>query len=192
MQQAEERLIDELVKDGIVKDRQYLHVVLTSSELVVNAQKQPEATFQKYRKMYEDGTGRAIGEGTVVLSNSGGNYNRTYTTRSGTGQFVPAPPAAPAAPMPPRAPKAPKAMVAPAAPSAPAPPAKMSTEEIRAELVRDGILKPDAKSYTLSWTDGSFVVNGQAQPTALQAKYRPLLGLPDKPGQVLNVTVNND
>ncbi|WP_133271870.1 M56 family metallopeptidase [Hymenobacter radiodurans] len=73
VRKTEDSIIDELVKDGLIKDRTRFNFVLTAKDLQVNGQKQSEALFVKYKKMYEAGVGRTIGDtDTLTLSYNGG------------------------------------------------------------------------------------------------------------------------
>jgi hypothetical protein len=188
---AEDAIINELVKDGLIKDKDHFKFVLTANDLHINEQKQPEAVFTKYLKMYEQGVGRTIGAtGTVTLSYNGGTVNRIYMTRSSSengSSFMPtppAPPAAPAAPSVPAPPAAPSAAAVPAPPRAPAAPraprapraTKVNSVDLGSYLREDGLIGKDDKSYEFQLNATSMTVNGKRQSDELAQKYRQLLG----------------
>ncbi|WP_188547234.1 M56 family metallopeptidase [Hymenobacter qilianensis] len=191
---AEDAIIAELLKDGLIKDKQNFKFELTGSELKVNGQKQPETVFTKYRKLYEEGTARTIGAtGKVLLSYNGGNVNRIYSSNDGSSTYIMAPPAPPAAPAAPAAPGIPAAPAAPGAAGIPAPPAPprapraprlpapprvpaINSVDLGNQLRKDGLIGKNDKSYQFQINATSMTVNGKRQSDELAAKYRQLLG----------------
>ncbi|WP_400193770.1 M56 family metallopeptidase [Hymenobacter sp. B81] len=193
IRKAEDDIITELVKDGLIKDKQTFQLSLTARELVVNGQKQPAATAAKYRRLYEEGTGRTISEtGTVLLNASGGNMNRIYTSSSSSDGFMPAPPAPPTPPTN-LAPAAPKALRAPRAPRPPrAPKAVFNSTDVRAALIRDNIIGATDQTLQLRLNSKEMVVNGKKQPADVAERYRKLLGGTEGGSINMNVTITND
>lgn len=45
-------IIDDLIKDGVIKDAKSLTFTLNNNELVVNGQKQPDSVFKRYKEKY--------------------------------------------------------------------------------------------------------------------------------------------
>ena len=81
----------------------------------------------------------------------------------------------------------------PVMPPAPPAPPKLDSDRIRTELRRDGLLGAKEKDFTLSFSDDSgLAINGRQQSEAMATKYRPLLGLSSKRGQVINITVKGE
>ncbi|GAA4362465.1 hypothetical protein GCM10023185_30470 [Hymenobacter saemangeumensis] len=180
-QQTEERIISELLKDGLVKDKQNYHFVLNSSELLINSQKQSDALHKKYRKLYESGTGRELGPtATVVLSQNGNHINRIYTTRSGADRFVTPP--TPPAPLAPPAPPAPEHSRA----------VKVNSVVWGDELRRDGLIGPNDKSYSIELNNSGLTVNGKRQPDELARKYRALAGHADSKSFNMSLAITED
>ena len=184
--QSEDVVVAELLKDGLIQDRNNFQVRLNSASLVVNGKEQPAAVYQKYRKLYESTTGRKM---TATSSMS-----LTRNSDSRTDSYAPRPPREPRAPRAPRAPAVPQSPGAGFAPTPPAPPApplppRFDTPAIRSELRKDGLLGPDVKNFQLQLNGAGLTVNGKPQPEALAAKYRKLMGY-DRPGQVVNVNIS--
>ncbi|MBC6606557.1 M48 family metalloprotease [Hymenobacter sp. BT188] len=190
---TEDGIIDELVKDGLIKDKSRFNFVLTAKDLHVDGKKQSEALFAKYKKMYEQGVGRTIGAtDTMTLSYNGGNVNRIYMNRARGNSNItpPAPPAVPAVPgvpgvpaapaapsasgipAPPAPPRAPRAPRAPQPPRAPA----INSVDLGNQLRQDGLIGKNDKSYQFQLNATSMTVNGKRQSDELAAKYRQLLG----------------
>ena len=46
-------------------------------------------------------------------------------------------------------------------------------------LRQDGLIGKTDKKYTIGYEDGTFKVNGKAQPDSVKEKYRTLLHVPD-------------
>ena len=53
-------LVDELLKDGLIKDRNHYQIKLTSRSLVIDGKEQPQKVFEKYLKLYESTTGHKL------------------------------------------------------------------------------------------------------------------------------------
>jgi Zn-dependent protease with chaperone function len=198
---AEDAIIDELMKDGLIKDKSHFKFVLTANDLHVNEQKQSEAVFAKYLKMYEQGVGRTIGAtGTVTLSYNGGNVNRIYMSRSSNDSNMPAPPAppaAPAAPSVPAPPAVPSPAAAPAPPRAPAAPrapraprvTMVNSVNLGNHLREDGLIGANEKKYRFQLDSSGLVVNGKRQSDELAAKYRQLVGHDDGKKHSINIEI---
>jgi len=173
-------LTDALQRDGLIRDKDNYQLKLTARGLTVNGQEQPAKVQQKYLKLYES-TGRKMSAtGALVMNHSG----------SSTTSFSRSEPPRP--PRPPRAPRAPGAPMLPPPPSglpvAPRPP-QMDTEALRNELRQDGVVGAGDKSFQLQLNGSGLTVNGKAQPAALAAKYRKLLGHDD--GKNFNVMISS-
>lgn len=166
---ATEALLKQLRQDGIVKNTDNLQFSLTATSMTVNGVKQPAATQQKYLRLVEKQQGGPLK----------GAYNLSYQTsgittspnRRGT---PPTPPAAPMPPMPPT----PRML-----PTPPTPP-RLDTDDIRAELRRDGLVGATDKGFQFQLNGERMTVNGQQQPAAVAEKYRRLLDVkPDADGK---------
>ncbi|UOQ52931.1 M56 family metallopeptidase [Hymenobacter cellulosivorans] len=191
---VEEAMIDELEKDKLIKDKKYFQLVLKGNEMVVDGQKQSEAVAAKYRKLFEDGTGRTIGStGSVVFSNTGNDRNRIYSNTTSSSSDMPTPPAPPA---PPRAPKAPRSSsLAPVPPVPPTPPrapraprnVKVNSVALGEQLRKDGLIDANSRSYQFQLNPSGMTVNGQRQPEETAKRYRELLGKTD--GKNFNMDV---
>ncbi|GAB2959881.1 hypothetical protein GCM10027048_29120 [Hymenobacter coalescens] len=201
---TEDAMISEMQKDGLIKDRSVFQLTLTARDLVVNGQKQPEAVASKYRKMYEEGTGRTIGEsGSVMLSVNGSNVNRIYTSNSSSDRWAPVPPVppvppvgavAPVPPVPPvgAAPRAPRPPRAPRAPRFSGSSTSVNGVNLTEQLRQDGLIGPEERSYQFRLNGSEMLVNGKKQPAATADKYRKLMG-GDKGEKVnMNITINAD
>ncbi|MCB2407434.1 M56 family metallopeptidase [Hymenobacter lucidus] len=196
----EDVIISELLKDKLIKDKKYFQLVLSANEMVVDGQKQPAAVAAKYRKLYEEGSGRTIGaNSSMVISNAGGNTNRIYNSHSNDSGNEPLPPLPPDAPGPPRAPRAPRvprvSSLAPLAPLPPTPPkaprnVKVNSVALGDQLRKDGLIEPNARSYQLQLNASGMMVNGQKQPEETAKRYRDLLGKNDGKSFNMNVVVN--
>ncbi|MBD2770508.1 M48 family metalloprotease [Hymenobacter sp. BT664] len=192
IRQGEETLVAELLKDGLIKDRDNFQLKLTASSLVVDGKEQPKKVHEKYLKLYESNAGRKMGANSSVMINRNGSGAesddmprppRPPRAPRAPGAFAPLPPPAPLAP------PAPTAPLAPLAPPAPPAPPKADTETVRNELRKDGLIGPAEKSFRLQLNDSGLKVNGKKQPDELAAKYRKLLGH-DGPGQVYNMSIS--
>ncbi|RSK45758.1 M56 family metallopeptidase [Hymenobacter perfusus] len=178
---ADEGLLRELRNDGLIKSTNNVQMTLTPTALTVNGKKQSAALHAKYLKLVEQRDGRKLTKGSFVMNRQ---TNGTTTT---TGGDMPAPPAPPAAP---RSPRAPRVPLPPAAPAAP----RVDSDEVRAELRRDGLLGANEKAFQLQLTKDGLTVNGKKQSAALTEKYRKLLDAPDANGrntsQTIQISVN--
>ncbi|UOQ78202.1 hypothetical protein MUN84_06305 [Hymenobacter sp. 5516J-16] len=179
---TEEALRRELRKDGLITDDNNFQFSLNTSSLTVNGKKQSAALRDKYLKLVEKQTGRKLGPKSTF-----GINRQTSGTTTVDGQVAP-----PRPPRPPRAPRAPLApaapsVLAPAAPNAPLPPAppkapNANSDEVRAELRKDGLLGATEKAYQLQLNESGLTVNGQKQSAELAEKYRRLLDVPASNG----------
>ncbi|SES95304.1 M56 family metallopeptidase [Hymenobacter actinosclerus] len=172
--EATNALLRELRKDNIIQNTNNLQFSLSASALTVNGKKQPAAVQQKYLRLVEQLQGRPLR----------GNYNLNYQTSGSTTSTVtgsangrrtpPAPPAPRAAPtaVPAAPPAPPQALPAP-----PPPPPVLTTDEIRAELRRDGLIGASDKGFQFQLNNKTMTVNGQQQPAAVADRYRRLLGV---------------
>ena len=181
--QLSDELEAQLLADDLIKDTDDYRFALTAKELTVNGVKQPAATQQKYRQLYERLSGRQL-DGTRSIAISKGSFSSSTTTRGGrtTTRGLPAPPTSPAPPA------GPMGMVGPALPTPPlppAPPAAPDTEQLRNQLRADGLIGQRDKSFQFQLSSAGMRVNGKAQPAALADKYRRLFGGTEssRPGQ---------
>ncbi|WP_197062850.1 M56 family metallopeptidase [Hymenobacter sp. APR13] len=168
-------LVSELKRDGLIRNTDTYSLSLSATSLTVNGKKQPDALQQKYRKLYEDRTGRK-------LSSTGSINIQQQSNVSGRRYSLPAPPS------PPSAPAAPSVSSVPSVPAVPAPP-RINSDQIREKLRQDGLIEKDAKSFMFQLNDKGLVVNGEPQSAAMADKYRKLLGNPAK-GQPSNTSIN--
>jgi beta-lactamase regulating signal transducer with metallopeptidase domain len=181
----QERIEAEMRKDGLLRNRNQFDYTLKASSLVVDGQVQPAAVAAKYRHLYEAETGRKLGPTS--------SYRNTRT-HDEDGQAPAAPKAssihvhqetlAPTPPAPPLTPSMPASSSSSSSSSSST--STVSSPDnaaITQELIQDGLIAPNAKSYQFELTKNGLVVNGQAQPEAKAAKYRRLLNVPaDQPG----------
>ncbi|GGG32156.1 M56 family metallopeptidase [Hymenobacter glacieicola] len=177
--ETEEALRRELRKDGLIKDENNFQFSLNTTSLTVNGKKQSAALRDKYLALVEKQTGRKLGPKSTFGINRQISSNTTVQ-----GQVAPPrPPRAPRAPLAPSAPSVP----APPAPNAPLPPAppkapSANSDEVRAELRKDGLLGATEKAYQLQLNESGLTVNGQKQSAELAEKYRRLLDVPASNG----------
>ena len=186
--QGEEAMVAELLKDGLIKDRNNFQFNLTANSLVVDGKEQPKKVYEKYLRFYESATGRKMSAtGSMMIAQS---HNGTTVTDGNDMPSPPRPPRAPTAPRVPKAPPAPQAPgafappapmappapAAPMAPPAPPAPPKFDTEDVRNELRKDGLLGADEKNFQLQLNNAGLTVNGKKQPNELAEKYRKLMG----------------
>jgi len=54
------KFIDELVREGLISEKAGYRVKLSASGLLINHRKQPQAVFEKYKKLYESLTGKKM------------------------------------------------------------------------------------------------------------------------------------
>ncbi|WP_310395255.1 M56 family metallopeptidase [Hymenobacter sp.] len=187
--EGNEAFVAELVKDGLIRDKENFQVRLTARSLVVDGKEQPRQVFQKYLKLYESKNGRKMSAtGTMMISRN------SDTTIEGDGMAPP--------PRPPRPPRAPRAALAPTAPlpplapdnangpAAPLPPLAPGpdTQALRDELRKDGLIGPNDKSFQVQLNGAGLTVNGKRQPEEMAAKYRKLTGHDD--GKTFNMTIS--
>ncbi|MCC3157241.1 M48 family metalloprotease [Hymenobacter sp. 15J16-1T3B] len=206
---AEEAMIDAMVKDGVVKDRNAFQLTMTARELTVDGQKQSDAVAAKYRKLYEDGTGRTIGEaGKITMTHNGNNITHMISGNFSSDNYwvapepplPPAPPAAPGAapaaprtwravpPVPPVAPRAPRAPRAPLAPRT----TTVNGVNLTDQLRQDGLIGATDRSYQFRLNGSEMVVNGKKQSADTAAKYRKLMGGAKGEKVNMNITINAD
>ena len=160
-----EALTDQLLKDGLINDRNNFQVKLTARSLTVNGQEQPTKVQQKYLKQYES-TGRKMSATGAMVMNHSGSSSSSFS-HSGP-------------PSPPRAPQM--------APPAPPRPPGLGSDELREELRRDGVIGANDKQFQLQLNDAGLTVNGKKQPADLAAKYRRLTG--HEGGKNFNITMS--
>jgi len=118
-------------------------------------------------------------------------------THSSTGRVAPtppAPPAPPAAPGTPAIPAPPAPPATPGAPTLPAPstPPTLSTNELRAQLRKDGLLGANEKSFQFQLDKEGLRVNGKPQSAEMATKYRRLYDIPTsgKSNRTVQVSVS--
>lgn len=170
-------LISELKRDGLIRNTDTYSFSLSATSLTVNGKKQPDALQQKYRKLYEDRTGRKVSAtGSINIQQQSNVSARSYNM--------------PAPPRPPRAGAAPAAPAPPAVSAVPAPPMppRLDSDQIREALRKDGLIEKDAKSFMFQLNSKGLMVNGEQQPAAMADKYRKLLG--NSNGQSINTNIN--
>ena len=175
-----EALVDQMEKDGLLKDPDHYQIKLTARALVIDGKEQPAKVFQKYLKLYESSTGRKLtGNNAMVITRNSDSSTIINNDFDG-----------PTPPRPPRAPLAPRMAPMPALPAPPAPPAppRMDSEELRNELQKDGIIGADEKSFQFQLNASGLTVNGKKQSDALAAKYRKLTGHAD--GKKFNMMIS--
>ncbi|MCC2546958.1 M56 family metallopeptidase [Hymenobacter sp. BT175] len=183
MHQTEEKVIDELVKEMLIKDKENFRLVMTSTELTIDGEKQPAAVHEKYRKMYEEGSERQIGaSSSVIFSNSGSAKNRIYSDRAsspsasyGPGNHYVRVPTPPMSPRPAKT----KSV-------------KVNSVSLGDELRKDGLIGRDDKSYSVQLNSTGFTVNGKRQSDELARKYRTLMGKGDEKSFTMDIVVNED
>ena len=166
--EAEEALVGELIKDGLVEDPEHFQLTLTARGLVVNGKEQPAAVAQRYCRLYETRAGQPLSAtGSVVMVR-----NSNTARRLGDGDRD-----GPTPPRPPRGPRPPRPAL-PAPPAAPRPPRgpAVDAQTLREQLRQDGVLGRDDKSFQFQLSNAGLTVNGQRQPDKLAAKYRKLTG----------------
>ena len=177
-----EALVAQMLKDGLIKDKDHFQLTLTARRLVVDGKEQSAAVLQKYRQLHERSSGRPLSAtGSVVVTRNSDTSSINSNTDADVGSRFgaadgPAMPRPPRAPRVPRAPGAPGGMVAPPALPAPPLPPRVDSGELRDELRKDGVLGRDEKSFQFQLNNAGLTVNGQRQPEKLAAKYRKLTG----------------
>ncbi|WP_242478921.1 M56 family metallopeptidase [Hymenobacter lapidiphilus] len=149
-------LLQELRRDNLIQNTNNLQLSLSASGMTVNGKKQPAAVQQKYLRLIEQQQGQPLR----------GAYNLNYQTSGATTNVV-------GSRMPPMPPMPP----APQALPAPPPPPLLTTDEIRAELRRDGLIGATDKGFQFQLNTKTMTVNGQQQPAAVANRYRRLLGV---------------
>ncbi|MCC3152904.1 M56 family metallopeptidase [Hymenobacter sp. BT770] len=185
---AEEAIVNELLKDGLIKDRNNFQFEFKNNELRIDDKVQPKPVLDKYRKLYEKASGHKVTANSSILMGRSGDVND-----------MPPPPRPPKPPRPPRPASGIMAPAAPAAPSmseVPAPPRpprapSVDTRTLRDELRKDGLIGQDDKNFQLQLNDSGLTVNGKRQSEELATKYRKLVGH-EGPGQNFNVNVSLD
>ncbi|HEX8326798.1 MAG TPA: M56 family metallopeptidase [Hymenobacter sp.] len=194
-----EAIMNELVKDGLLKDRSNYQIKLSATSLVVDGKTQPAAVHQKYLKLYESTMDRkmsATGSWTINR-NSTSNSNLYFDGNESDMPRPPKPPRAPSAPPAPRgfdapAPPAPRSFDAPAPPAPPrAPKPSIDTRALRDELRKDGLMGANDRNFQIQLNDSGLKVNGKVQSDELAAKYRKLMGHTTS-GQSLNMNISLD
>ena len=182
--QEDEALVAELLKDGLIKDRENFQLKLTVRSLVVDDKEQPRQVFQKYLQRYESTNGRKMSAtGSMVINRSGSSSTES--------RLEP-----PAPPRPVRAPRAPSMGQVPAPPPLgpavlPRPPRApgVDAQTMRNELRKDGLIGPDDKGFQVQLNAAGFTVNGKRQPEEVAAKYRRLTNHDD--GKSFNMVISS-
>ena len=183
-----EALVAELLKDGLIQDKDNFQFKLTALSLVVNGKEQPQKVLQKYLKLYESSTGRPMSATGTMMMTHNGNTTSDH-------QEAPRPPRLPRLPRAPRGPMAPSAAMPPMPPMPPLPtppapprPPQADTETLRNELRKDGLLGASEQSFQFQLNGSGLTVNGKKQPDELAAKYRKLTGHAD--GRTFNMSIS--
>ena len=173
-----EALVDQMEKDGLLKDPDHYQIRLTARALVIDGREQPAKVFQKYLKLYESNTGRKLtGNNAMVVTRSSDSSTIINNDHDG-----PAPPRLP------RMPRAPRLAPMPPLPAPPPVPPRVDADELRSELRKDGVLSADEKNLQFQLNASGLTVNGKKQPDALAAKYRKLTGHAD--GKSFNMMIS--
>ncbi|MCA8831379.1 M56 family metallopeptidase [Hymenobacter pini] len=171
---SEEALLRELRKDGLIKSSNNVQMSLSPTSFTVNGKKQSAAMRDKYLKLVEKQTGRKLTKGSFVMNRqtSGSTVDFRGPDAPAAPPTPPAPPAvgAPAPPPPPRVPRAPRAP-------------RFNSDNIRAELRKDGVIGANEKSFQFQLNDEGLIVNGKKQSDALANKYRKLVDESDGNGR---------
>ena len=163
-----EALLNQMAKDGLLKDPGHYQIKLTARALVIDGREQPASVHQKYLKLHEAGTGRKLtGNNAMVVTRSSDSSTIINGINGGDG---------PAPPRPPRMPRAPRLAPLAPLPAPPAPPAppRVDTETLREELRKDGVIGRDEKNLQFQLNAKGLTVNGKKQSEELAAKYRKL------------------
>ncbi len=177
-------LLDQMQKDGLLKDPDHYQVRLTARALVIDGREQPAKVFQKYLNLHERNTGRKLtGNNAMVVTRN--SDSSTIISNDGDGPPPPRPPRAPRGPM--MAPPAPPIGALPAPPAPPRPP-RLDADDLRRELRKDGVLAADEKNMQFQLNATGLTVNGKKQSDELAAKYRKLTGHND--GKNFNVMIS--
>ncbi|RTQ50183.1 hypothetical protein EJV47_11150 [Hymenobacter gummosus] len=192
---VEEQFVQELLKDGLIKDTKNFSLSLSQTSMKVNGTEQPESVRRKYLERWNTASGRPLsGTGSVTMNRSENSSTTSITNADRpTPPAPPAPPAAPGTwravpPVPPVAPLPPRAPRAPRAPRTTSVNGVNLTEQLR----QDGLIGAADRSYQFRLDGSEMVVNGKKQPAATADKYRKLMG-GDKGQKVnLNVSVSED
>ena len=66
----QEKMIREMVKDGLLESADDYNISITDTMLKINGKKQPQAVFEKYKKIYENGRESQTGKYKVTLKKS--------------------------------------------------------------------------------------------------------------------------
>ena len=163
-----EALLNQMAKDGLLKDPGHYQIKLTARALVIDGREQPASVHQKYLKLHEGSTGRKLtGNNAMVVTRSSDSSTIINGVGGGDG---------PAPPRPPRMPRAPRLAPLAPLPAPPAPPAppRVDTETLRDELRKDGVIGRDDKNLQFQLNAAGLTVNGKKQSEELAAKYRKL------------------
>ncbi|GAB3850909.1 hypothetical protein GCM10028822_16900 [Hymenobacter terrigena] len=166
-----EGLIDQLQKDGLIKDKDNFQLRLTPNSMTVNGKDQSGKVRDKYLKLFAEANGRTLSGNDVIVIRRNGRSDTSFNMSPAP--RPPRPPRAPLAPL--AAPPAPPMMDLPAPPAPPTPP-RVDTEELRSELRKDGILGANEKNLQFQLNNSGLTVNGKKQSDELAAKYRQLTG----------------
>jgi beta-lactamase regulating signal transducer with metallopeptidase domain len=179
--EQDDALVDQLVKDGLIKDKDNFQLRLTATTLTVNGKEQSKKTQQKYLKLYETTNGRKMSaNGAMVITRNSNTSNSNFDQSEG--------PRPPRPPRPPRAPLAPLTAPAPMAPPAPPTPPQIDTESLRDELRKDGVIGAGEKDFQFQLNSSGLTVNGKRQSDELAQKYRKMTGHDN--GKKFNVTIS--
>lgn len=57
---ANERLVEELFKDGLIQDKDSYRLKLNKQSLIINGKEQPASVLKKYRELYEKQSGNKM------------------------------------------------------------------------------------------------------------------------------------
>ncbi|MBG8552654.1 M56 family metallopeptidase [Hymenobacter guriensis] len=174
---VEEALSQQMLNDGLIKNRNNYQLNLNAREMTVNGKKLPTTVRDKYLRLFTAKAGRKLTTGSFVITRRSNSTSRSYVSPPAP----PRPPQVPRAPQgfqAPRAPQAPRAADAPAPPAPPAPP-RLDSNRIRQELRKDGLLGATEKSFQFQLNDDGLSVNGKTQSAEMARKYRRMLDMPE-------------
>ncbi|SHI60282.1 BlaR1 peptidase M56 [Hymenobacter daecheongensis DSM 21074] len=180
-EQTEAAMVRELRADGLIADPDNYQFSLSAKSMVVNGKTQSAAKRDKYLSLLQDQSGRKLAPGSSYIV----TRNTDSSTSTISGPRPPRPPRAPRV-TPATPPTPPTPPMAPAAPRKPA----LDSNEIGAQLRRDGLIGKDDQSYQLQLNQASMSVNGQKQPDEVAKKYRELLNHTNDKSFNINISVS--
>ncbi|MFD2786002.1 M56 family metallopeptidase [Hymenobacter rubripertinctus] len=155
-----------LLNDRLIESRLRYTYKLTARTFSVNGRLQPAGIVAKYRALYEQGTGTKLKAQDAYQTTKNSQSTGPATSLAG----APAPVAAPA-----------PLVAVPAQPDA---------HKVAQQLIRDGLIAPEAKKFGLVLNGQGLVVDGKQQSPELTEKYRKFLNAPLDPTGHMNTEVS--